>query len=70
LLFLGVLSMERKGDRVKIGAYISKDVADKLYDFIRRHYDRPYGKLSEVLEKALRIGLEVLEREVEGRGEQ
>jgi len=61
--------VRKKVDRVKIGAYIRKEVADRLYGFVRKHYDKPYGKLSEVIERALEIGLEVMEREASKESE-
>jgi len=39
--------------KVRLDVYISKEVADALYEYIRRKYERPYGKLSRTVEEAI-----------------
>lgn len=39
--------------KVRLDVYISKEVVDRLYEYVLRKYSRPYGKLSKTVEEAL-----------------
>lgn len=49
--------MEKK-EKVKITALISSDVEEDLREYIQKNFNRPYGKLSEVIEKSIQEYLE------------